>query len=428
MKLPFNLKLYHDTRHKPNSKGLYPIKLVITERLIVDSKNKYGKQKHHSTEKYCSVEVFQVLFPEYSKSQINVPKPEVKRIKNEYLNLSIALETLLKKAKAINEKRTVFTAKDLIQEIGENIGTVSISEYYNKHIDRFNNKEQISSANHYTYSLKSILDHNKNKDLNFYEITVEWLEKYEKAMKKKGLSTSSIGTYLKPLKTVFLSAIKNKDCPISANDYPFGIDNEKYSIKQNYHKRNRHLSLEDFKKLKAFKCHTFNQLQAKEFFLFSYYCGGINMVDIIELTNDRLHIDKGCFIYSRRKNEDKTIQKKLNVPLNELTMSIIEKYRGSGKYVFNILEGSETKKERETKRANFRSKINKQLKKIARDINIDQELHFQMARHTAMNTLLNEGVSRDQIKDLAMHSNVRTTENYIKGFGEDAMNKLFDKL
>ena len=85
---------------------------------------------------------------------------------------------------------------------------------------------------------------------------------------------------------------------------------------------------------------------------------------------------------------------------------IIERHKGSKKYVFNFLERTTTR--------NLNSLINKTLKKIAIKIDIDKDLCYQMARHTVITGLIRKGVSFEQLIEITGHTKVKTLRNYIK--------------
>ena len=434
---PFNYKLYHDTRHKPEKEGQYPIKLVITEKFSISEKHPYGKRKHKSLDFFCSEDVFQALFPEYSKRKENkLLQKDIKNIKSENEDMFSSLTMMLSKIETVKKQKTAYTLKDLLNEISTGSGSINIKYYYFNRIDELNRDHQFSTADRFKYSYLSLKKFKEDKlkdigEITFFEINKKWLTDYEKYMLSNNRSLDTIRGYLKDLSVIFNIAIKDKKCPLTHEKFPFGNSHGSYIIKENVSKNNKVLTPDEFEKFKAFKCQTFNQLQAKEFFLFSYYCGGINMVDIVNLTNDKLFLDdeEPYFIYSRQKNLNRKKQRSIQIPLDEFTTSVINKYRGSGKYVFNILEGRLSELDKVKKRKNFTSKILKQLKKIAKIIDIDEGLCMGMARHMVF-SYMNESADfqSSEIVETALHSKITTTQNYLAKFRKDKVKEIFKKI
>src|SRR5690606_14734613 len=69
---------------------------------------------------------------------------------------------------------------------------------YNIYIKKLEENEQEGTAENYKDSLRSLLKFQSN--LQPTDITVEFLNKYEKWILSRGLSPSTVGIYLRPLR------------------------------------------------------------------------------------------------------------------------------------------------------------------------------------------------------------------------------------
>ena len=96
-------------------------------------------------------------------------------------------------------------------------------------IDSLKEENRFGSAQTYSDALNSIkkfLQTQKRKKLMVWHIDPEWLKDYEDWMTKKGRSSSTIGIYLRSLRTIVNVAIEAGS--IDKEDYPFG--KRKYQI------------------------------------------------------------------------------------------------------------------------------------------------------------------------------------------------------
>ncbi|HEY5536423.1 MAG TPA: tyrosine-type recombinase/integrase [Ignavibacteria bacterium] len=71
--------------------------------------------------------------------------------------------------------------------------------------------------------------------------------------------------------------------------------------------------------------------------------------------------------------------------------------------------------------------FNLNIKDILRKLNFDNKFHFHCIRHTFISSLIKSGVNINYVREIAGHSEIRTTMNYIHLSTEDlreAMNKI----
>src|SRR5690606_34517215 len=126
--------------------------------------------------------------------------------------------------------------------------SLSYTDYQQEIID--NNKDTAQSSTNVFFrdSLSSIKKCFGKQDINFYEITTEFLFKYEAFMKSNGNSDATIGIRMRTLRSVINKAIDSGLIP--ENYYPF----KKYKIKSSGSGNHKEiLTADEIEKLKQYE-------------------------------------------------------------------------------------------------------------------------------------------------------------------------------
>ncbi len=63
--------------------------------------------------------------------------------------------------------------------------------------------------------------------------------------------------------------------------------------------------------------------------------------------------------------------------------------------------------------------VSKEFKKILRSINFPEKFHFHCLKHAFITNLIKVGVNINYVKEIAGHSDIHTTMNYIHILTED---------
>ena len=156
---------------------------------------------------------------------------------------------------------------------------------------------------------------------------------------------------------------------------------------------------------------------------------GCRLNEIINLQwNDVNFADRILTIRNKDNFNTKT-GKVRNIPLsNDLTKLFndilkldgadnILNYFNLDSYIFKNLSGYRYSK-------NY---ISMKFKAILRKLNFDEKFHFHCLRHTFISSLIKSGVNINYVREIAGHSEIRTTMNYVHIKTEDlreAMNKI----
>ena len=157
--------------------------------------------------------------------------------------------------------------------------------------------------------------------------------------------------------------------------------------------------------------------------LFSYYCRGINYVDIMLLRKESL--DGDILTYTRSKTRKQYVMKLL-----QPAKRIVDFYKdNAGPFLFSILlEDGISPQQLENRRHKMLRKFNSDLKKIAEIAGIKKSITSYVLRHSYATILRNSGVSTEIISESMGHSNPRVTQSYLDDFGNDIIDNEHEKL
>ena len=124
-----------------------------------------------------------------------------------------------------------------------------------------------------------------------------------------------------------------------------------------------------------------------DLFLFSFYSGGMASVDVCHLTRDCIVDD--TIVYERIK-----YPKKAEMPFNDKAKAIVEKYKDKcyENYLLPIFTAKHKTEDQQMRRVyRLQVKVNKTLKKIARELKLDKEFTWYAARGTFITKMIDEG-------------------------------------
>lgn len=402
--------IYYDQRSRKTD-GTYPVKIRVY---------------HKGETRYFSLNIN--LRPEdFERSYLSVkPRMDFRKLKDQISGL----ET---KAKDIIAALPVFTFEAFDKKMNRlSQDKENAIAHYTEYIESLTKEDRVSTALAYNVALKSLKEFTATtrRDasfLPFADITPEFLREYEKWMLRKGKELTTVGIYLRPLRAVFHTAIRNKD--ISIDTYPFGKGRYVIPAGQNIKKA---LDKGELKKLFLAKPQNEPQAKARDYWFFSYMCNGINVADICGLKFKNLQPDKILFVRQKTANTTKAKQKTITIIRTSLINDFIKKYGiQNGKqddYVFPIYTKEMTTQERHRVRLNMISFINQNVKRLAKAAGVTGNISTYVARHTYATITLNSGAPVAYIQEALGHMDAKTTANYLAGFDDATKEKYAGKL
>lgn len=198
------------------------------------------------------------------------------------------------KAEQVAKKLTIFTFTKFEEMYFENRdATDSVFFAFDKHIKELREEKRIGTAVSYECAKASIQVF--KKELKFADVTPEFLRKYENWMLSNEKSITTIGIYLRSLRTIFNRVSIDKSL------YPFGKGQKKYSIPTGKNIK-KALSLEEIGKIFNYEAPANSTIEmAKDYWIFIYLCNGLNVKDLCQLKNK--NIQGNVLYYERAKTK-----------------------------------------------------------------------------------------------------------------------------
>ena len=267
----------------------------------------------------------------------------------------------------------------------------------------------------------------KKEFLDFKDISVARLREFEHYLREKGLSHSTVGSYLGVIQTMFNEAHRENVIPI--NSIPFGRD--KYQITTSTSTK-RALKISDIEKIYKYQPIPFShQEEAYDLWLFTYLCNGINMTDICNLRYRNITPDFIHFI--RKKTEhSSSVSRPITIPITDDIKKIIDRHGNKDKsldnFVFKFLTHKDNRKQKMYKIAWKIRKTNLHMQKIGKELGIEQNITTYTARHSFATVLKRSGVSIALISESLGHKDVGITETYLDSFGDDKKKEIAKHL
>jgi integrase/recombinase XerD len=429
--MPATISILLDTRRiKKSSK--YPVKLRVTfER---------------ATEYYSTI--FDLSKVEYDKLTASRISVELKKIRSKLRAIESTAETSANNLDPFNfpefekdfiQHNNLFQQKKLKPEIQSAIndsfdyrpfhkkfpilleeiakpGTIHVA--YLAYVKMLLREGRIGTAvtHHGSYvSLKKF-----RGNVRFNDITTSYLIEYENWLLSQDISKTTVGFYIRPLRSLFNVAID--DGIIKQEKYPFGKRKYRIPTSRNVKKA---LELSDVKKIYYYECNheMESEQRARDFWLFSYFGNGMNAKDIAFLKYKNIHDDYLIFDRSKTERSMRSNPKPISVFISEDMKSIIERWGNKEKsatnYIFPILEKGMTALRQYELIQLFVSFINEWMKRILKTLGINKKATTYVARHTFSTVLKRSGVSTEYIQEALGHTDVKTTENYLDSFGKE---------
>lgn len=395
------INIFHDTRRVKND-GRYPVKIRIT----------YSRRRKYFPTGY-----------DLSKNDFERIIRSSKRLSAEDQTIRSNLRELEGKAIKIVNDLKAFSFDAFARKFNSNLDTTdSVYDLFTEYISELESRDQVKTAAMYQTAANSIDEFHKG--LQLIDVSNKWLRSYQHAQLKKDLSPTTVSIYLRCLRSIFNMAIKKN--LISRDLYPFND----FDIPSHRNKK-KALKLDQIAKIMRYKPDDYWEERAKDFFLLSYFCNGLNFADLLNLKLKNL--DGDFIILERHKTRNtKKDQEPLKIFLLDQAKDIISRWQVSNSkyenFVFPFFESIMTESKKVQTRHQFVKMTNKYLRKIAVKVGIKDEISTYTARHSFATILKNSGSSLEYVSEALGHSDLRTTKNYLKSFEDETLKLNQQKL
>lgn len=304
---------------------------------------------------------------------------------------------------------------------------------FKRYLDKILAEERIGTYRTYKCAYDAFKSFLGEKDLSPYEITPDLLKEFERYLiKDREAGHTTIGIYARTLRIIY-NICADEDQGLK-QFYPFGSDKRgrfRISDSRKGKKKGDALTPEQLRKFISSDPENGSpKWEAKLYWLFSFYCQGMNFRDICNLRYS--NIDKQAIRYVRHKTKRTEDYEIMEIPITEPIQEIISTLGNPEmqpkNYVFPVL--NQEIKDPLIIEANVLQKTkitNKWLKKLCADCGIP-EMTTYWSRHTYASLLKDSGVSIEMIRELLGHSDMKTTEHYLKRFDLEKKRGINEKL
>lgn len=308
----------------------------------------------------------------------------------------------------------------------------NISNYFVKHIDNLNDTGHSGNARIYSETLHMLeLFDKKFSGKVFSEIDFQYIKSFDNYLQKRKVSGNSRSVYLRTIRALLNKAIQDKEA--SAETYPFGKGGFQIgSIETRTAKR--YLPKDQLDILKNSQSIIPTREFARCIFLFSYYCHGINFVDMAKLkTTNIIKSDSGRYIlYKREKTKNKKNAKPLYVKITSEVQELIDLMQSYKEpiqdYLLPIITVSHKDQMLYNHIKNRGKKVNKYLKELGEDLGFELKLTTYVSRHTMAMQLQNNKIPIDVISQVLGHQDVITTKIYLDDLDNTAIDEAVKVL
>jgi len=275
-------------------------------------------------------------------------------------------------------------------------------------------------------------------DVPFDRVNVAFCHEWEQTLRATGIKEITLSLRFRTLRAVLNQAIAAG--LMKATAYPFArtvAEKHKLQVgKFDVSTAKRAISRDELRKLEALQPASERQRLAKDVFLFSYYVGGINFVDLAQLRWRNLGGEvAGTSHPERLSYERQKTGGKFSLRLLAPAAAIVAAYRpfthaSPTSYVFPVLDVARHLTPHQVKHRLHKvlGQVNKDLKELGNQAGIATPLTTYVARHTFATTLKQAGTQTAVISQAMGHKSEAVTAVYLDSFASDMVDAAFEGL
>ena len=289
-------------------------------------------------------------------------------------------------------------------------------------IEELKEKQKLSAIHIYASTLNSYINFCQKYEYSIIvadTFVIGRLKEYQSWLRRNGLGWNSVSTYMRTLRAIY-----NRICPPGTFGHDPKLFEDLHTKVESHTKRAltegqmRTLMTLDPDKLPP-------QLQRTvAYFLLMFFFRGMPFIDLAHL--NKKDMKGNVIIYCRHKTG-----KQMTVHIPKRAMALVEKYkdrRNNSSYLFPILPpGEEEAWELYQSYLKALRQFNKELVKLG-DMLLGVKISSYTARHTWATLSYYLGVPVGLICEALGHSSIRVTENYLKPFEGERVDKANDEV
>lgn len=398
-------------KDKPTKQGLLPIIFRITQQGV-----RYYYYTNHA------------LSPDFWNEQegsVHKAHPNHKVITEEltqtWLKLTRMFNDGLHPKEAIERLKNPERPLDAAATSTLSRTTPLFYQYIAEHVQKLKDANKLGYALSFQSTINALKRYHEH-DLRAEKVDHRFLESFETYHLKNGLTLNGIFVYMRNIKVICNLMRKRGDMPYSW--YPFRTFT--FSHYNKIITKKRALKEEEWERFVQYQPITNQQQLAHDLSLFSYYCRGMNLVDIIQLKPHQIEGERMWYIRTKTS-------KRFEMQLLPPALKVLERYKHKATdtgYVFGVLNQHKhiTPQQILDRKHKIDKQINSALKEIGKELGINNLQSFYDIRHTCATILKRRGVSIAKISEMYGHGTEKTTQIYLKAFENDELDEAAQVL
>lgn len=314
------------------------------------------------------------------------------------------------------------TAAELAEE--QKPKRITVEQFLSTHIESLRKMGRVGNSYVYLNLFKTLHNfYGKQLDFMFSAIDIGFCNKLETWMRQRNYEEVTMSFYFRTLRALYNKAVEAKCADRTRNPFP------EYKLSRfSRQTKKRALPKMDVMKLLTADCSdmkTITQL-ARDIFAFSYYCGGISLVDIANLTPE--NIVNGRLVYKRQKTH-----RGINLLILDEARKIIKtyaEYQKDAHYLFPILDVRihKTPMQKYNRVRKLCGQLNRELAVLRKKLKIEGNVTTYVARHSFATVLKKSGVNIGIISQALGHQDLKTTQIYLAQFDDEQVDNAMQYL
>ncbi|WP_266366629.1 site-specific integrase [Tellurirhabdus rosea] len=455
------------TSHK---EGTARVKIVyFTSKTLADGSHPFVVRIHKDkTRQHISTGLS--LHPKYwnpEKNEIrrSYPEPHRENLINALKKLEEKYTKAAKDLAALDESHDAAAVASKAAESRQKVRSIKLLAYMDELVEAMVKSGRRGNSIVYRDLRNQIADFltvefEGSSDITFAEANVRFCNQLETFLRQRGNIDNTLSNRYRTLRAVFNRAIA--EGIVKSEHYPFArntAEKHKFSIgKFDTTTQKRAISREEIRLIEAYEpvgVHTAEEFKGKRnaraiarikneaeierlrlvkaVFLFSFYAGGINFVDLAQLRWENLSYDAQGGLrltYKRQKTGGK-----FSFALLKPAAAIIEQFKpltfdGPASYIFPILDHKRHKTDNQTANRlhKMSGQVNKDLKTIGERLGITIPITTYVARHSFATNLRQSGVSTAVISQAMGHKSESVTAVYLESFANEMVDEAIRNL
>ena len=385
------------------------LKLVIVPaKRLVNGKHKIRVAlSHNSNTRYIPTNV--IISDGEFKDGMVVNRDDASHLNVKLRNILNYYQNIIDETMQLGSYTCSEVIKLLLKE--HRYSNAKFSDAMSAYLDDLKEEERHKSEKLYRLACESFIRECGNIFLNM--ITEKDIKTFRRNLEKRHLSPTTVRIYMTLVKVVIHFAEKRKMCKFEDNPFE-DITPPSANV------RELDLTIREIKAIRDLEAPKYNICVARDIFMLSYYLGGINLVDMLEVDFRKNYIE-----YYRQKTKNKKHgESKTAFSIQPEARDIINKYmKKNGKLVFGKYDTF----------GKAYSVISRKMDELAELAGIRKRVVFYSARKSFVQHGFDLGIALETLEyciGQSMKTN-RPIFNYVRvmrNHADKAMRQIFDSL